>query len=270
MRGCRLLIAVALFSCMGVSACASRTTTDVRADQTARSEQRPGDVAAHSSGAARTSLDSPAADAGTRPARDAEPRQRRRVSYRLQIGDEMDVSFYKTPELNTHVKIRPDGNITVPFLGDVRAVDIEPGELAAVLEQRYAGELRAPRITVNVTQSAGQRIYVGGEVGQPGMLQLTGPVTALQAIQQAGGFKESASLSSIVLIRRSGGRAQGTEVDLSDVVSGEDPDVDPFLQAYDIVFVPRSPIADVDLFVDQYIRKILPMNPSFGIGLGTF
>ena len=215
-------------------------------------------------------MDAPVAAAGTRSPNEGEPRQRRKPSYRLQIGDEMDVSFYKTPELNTHVKIRPDGNVTLPFIGDVHALDIEPAELAGVLEQRYVGELRAPRITVNVTQFGGQRVYVGGEVGQPGMLQVTGPVTALQAIQQAGGFRETASLSSVVLIRRSGGHAQGSEVDLSDVVSGDDPDLDPLLQAYDIVFVPRSRIADVDVFVDQYVRKLMPMNPSFGIGLGTF
>lgn len=258
MRGwCSLTLAV-VAALLGFSVSACATADNKRA-------QEPGRVSAE----ARTAMATTAKESA--PRLDGNDiRQRRKNAYRLQAGDEMDVAFYKTPELNTHVKVRPDGNITLPFLGDVRAVDVEPGELAATLEERYADELRSPRITINVTQFGGQRVYVGGEVKEPGVVLMVGPVTALQAIQQAGGFQDTASLSSIVMIRRNGTQVQGSEIDLSDVVSGESPELDPLLQPYDIVFVPRSAIANVDLFVDQYIRLLLPMNPSLGIGFAPF
>jgi len=258
MRAWHLLIVMAALLGAGVSACAN---VEPGSGQEAL---RP-----HGEGPASPSTSAAAQEAAAQLER-VEASPRRPGSYRLQLGDEMDVSFYRTPELNTHAKVRPDGKITLPFVGDVRVLDLEPPEVARLLEDAYAGELRAPRIAVNVTKFGGQRVYIGGEVMQPGVVALSGPLTALQAIQQAGGFRETASIGSVVLIRRSGAKAQGVEVDLSEVVSGDAPEMDPLLQPYDIVYVPRTYIADVDIFVDQYIRKILPMNPSFGIGLGAF
>lgn len=191
------------------------------------------------------------------------------AGYALQAGDELDLAFFKTPELNTTTTIRPDGKIALQLVGDVPAAGLQPGELADALARRYASELRSPRINVNVRRFGGQRVYIGGEVAKPGMVQLDNLTTVLQAIYQAGGFKDSAQPAGVVLIRRgAGGVAVGTELDLSSVRTH--PEADRMLQPFDIVYVPKSRIAKLDVFVDQYIRQLWPLQPSIGIGVGNF
>lgn len=193
------------------------------------------------------------------------------AEYRLQVGDQIEVKFYKTPELDTRTRIRPDGRISVQLLDDVDAAGRTPAELDALLTEAYRRELRDPRITVGVVEHGARRVYVGGEVEAPAMLRLDGELTAFQAIQQAGGFANTAARDGVVLIRRGAdGTASGTELDLRGVADGSRPGADIALQAQDILFVPRSRIADVNLFVEQYIRNNLPVTPTFGMGLGAF
>ena len=102
-------------------------------------------------------------------------------------------------------------------------------------------------------------MYVGGEVSKPGAVPLTANLTLVQAIQEAGGFLETAHLSQVVLIRRAAdGQPSGYAVDVRPVIGGTAPGEDVPLQPFDVAFVPRSKIADVDLFVKQYIRDVLP------------
>jgi protein involved in polysaccharide export with SLBB domain len=183
--------------------------------------------------------------------------------YRLQVGDEVEVRFYRTPEMNTTVKVRSDGRISLELLDDVEAAGLRPAELDRLLTERYGKELLDPKITVVVKQFGGQRIYVGGEVGRPGALALSGAMTALQAIDEAGGFKETAALDDVVLIRRDeAGKAIGSVLDLARATQGRSFEGDVPLRAYDVLFVPRTPIADLDLFVDQYIRQLIPVAPN--------
>jgi protein involved in polysaccharide export with SLBB domain len=190
---------------------------------------------------------------------------------RLQVGDQLELQFYKTPELNTRVRVRPDGRIAVQLVDEIDAAGRTPAELDAALTDAYRRELRDPKITVSVVEHGALRVYVGGEVEAPTMLRLDGELSAFQAIQQAGGFANTAAVDAVILIRRGAdGKAIGTEIDLSQVSEGRDPARDVALQAQDILFVPRSRIANVNLFVEQYIRNNLPVTPTFGMGLGTF
>ena len=113
---------------------------------------------------------------------------------------------------------------------------------------------------------SGRKIYVGGEVGVPGVIRPSGKVTALQAIFEAGGFKSTAELRSVVILRN-----QGTSeplfmtVDLSQDVRGGGTKNDLPLQAQDIVFVPKTRVARLSQFVDQYFRQLLPIPLTLGV-----
>ncbi len=192
------------------------------------------------------------------------------AAYRLGEGDLLAVKFYGNPELNEEVVVRPDGAISLPFVGDVPAVGLTPDELDRDLVRRFTGELARPRVAVIVREFGNQRVFVAGEVSKPGLLPLRGPLTLFQAVEEAGGFLQTARRQQIVLIRTdAGGRRLGRSVDLRPVESGEHPDQDVLLQPLDIVFVPRTRIASVDLFVEQYIRQLLPVNPGLGFAVGT-
>jgi len=187
--------------------------------------------------------------------------QRGLTPYVLQPGDQIGVKFYTNPELNEDVEVRPDGMISLQLIDDVRAAGLTPAALDAELTKRYTGELANPQITVMVRKSSSQRVYVGGEVGAQGVIRLTGGMTLFQAIQKAGGFTKTAHRKSVVLIRQdANGKPVGRLVDVREVQTGAHPENDVPLQPFDLVFVPRSKIANVDVFVEQYIRDALPIQ----------
>jgi polysaccharide biosynthesis/export protein PslD len=181
--------------------------------------------------------------------------------YVLQVGDELAIKFYTNPELNEDVKIRPDGMISLQLIDDVPAAGRTPKELDADLTKRYTGELADPQISVIVKKAAGHRMYVDGQVGKPGVVTVVGGMTLYQALQRAGGLLETAHRKQIILIRKGAdGTPVGHVVDIRPIQDGTNPAVDIPVRPLDIVYVPRSKIAEVDLFVKQYIRDALPIQ----------
>jgi protein involved in polysaccharide export with SLBB domain len=181
--------------------------------------------------------------------------------YVLQVGDELSIKFYTNPELNEEVKVRPDGMISLQLIDDVPAAGLSPAQLDAELTKRYTGELADPQVSVLVKTTGGQRVYVAGEVGKQGVLPLVGGMTLYQALQDAGGFTETAHRKQVVLIRKGpDGTPFGKIIDVRPVEDGYNAALDLPLRPLDVVFVPRSKIANVDLFVKQYIRDALPIS----------
>ena len=185
--------------------------------------------------------------------------------YFLQIGDSMDIKVRLNPELNESVIIPPDGIISTTMAEDVMAYGHTTKELRKALTAQYSRELNAPKLSIIMRSFAPNRIYVAGEVTSPGEFVTAGPsLTLLQAIARAGGLKNSASPDNIVVIRHKHGEApKAYLVDYEDAKTGRDPASDVHLAAYDVVFVPRSDIADVYTYFQQFVQQFLP--PSFGM-----
>lgn len=180
--------------------------------------------------------------------------------YVIQVGDLLGVRFYQHNDLDEEVRVRTDGKISLQLVGDLQAAGLRPEALAGTIDELYRSELTKPRATV-VVREMGAKVWVGGEVDKPGALPLTSDLTLFGAIQEAGTFKKEAHLKQVVLIRREAdGKRRGYAVDVRPTAGGLDPDTDVPLRPYDIVWVPRSKIADVNLFVEQYIRNNLPID----------
>ncbi len=186
--------------------------------------------------------------------------------YRIQIEDQLDFKFFYNPELNEEkIPVRPDGRISLPLVGEVMAAGRTPAELTAILRKVYEQELKKPEVAVIVRSFAQHRVYVDGEVEKPSEVELRGPLTALQAIASAGGLKDSGQLEDILVLRRGlENKLIVFHINLKEVLDGEDTgNQDVRLAPYDIVYVPRSRIADVNLFVHLYIRKNIPIGFGF-------
>jgi len=188
--------------------------------------------------------------------------------YRIQPGDEMDIKFFFNPELDQPVIVRPDGKISLPVVDDVQAAGLTPPELDTLLTQIYGQELRKPMVTVIVKTFTAQRVYVGGEVGKPGVVELKAGMTALAAVINAGGFLNTAKPDAVILIRRGGATDAPIpiRVDLEGSIDGDTTTGDIPLQPFDVVYVPKSWIANANLFVQQYIRDLILFR---GWGLGS-
>lgn len=178
--------------------------------------------------------------------------------YRIRVGDQISVKMFYNPELNHELVVRPDGKISLQLLHDVDAAGLTPSELTQVLEQGFSEHLEQPEVAVVVNSFAGYKVYVGGEVGQPGVRELVGPTTALQAVMMAGGFKVSAKTNEIAIIRRDDNHKPLIfTLNASTFMNGTDLSQDVILMPYDTVLVPRSNITNVNLWINQYIREAI-------------
>ena len=136
--------------------------------------------------------------------------------YRIAPGDVLQVFVWREPDLSREIRVRTDGLVTVPLLGDLSAVNKTPKGLAAELAQLLGKFITAPNVTVTVTYSSTQRFFVLGLVAKPGEFPLLGRTTLLQALALAGGFQEYAKTEDVKVIRQEvtqvGGQARSREV----------------------------------------------------------
>ena len=165
------------------------------------------------------------------------------------------------------VQVRPDGQISVARLGDVPAAGYSLDELRYRLEERCAGLINNPvEVSTDLLKATGGRIYVGGEVNQPGVYPLEGAPSALQAVLMANGAKETARMNNVVILRRNPqGKPYVFNTNLYVALSRGHTENDLRLMPFDTVFVPKTTIAKLNLFVEQYIDKMVPFDNSMGI-----
>jgi polysaccharide biosynthesis/export protein PslD len=178
--------------------------------------------------------------------------------YLIQPGDQLDIKFFYNPELNETLTVRPDGKISLQLVDEVQAAGLKPSDLDEILTRKYSQELKKPSITVIVKAFGGQRIFVGGEVNRQGIMTISGNMTPLQAVLNAGGFKETASPENAIVIRKGpGNKPVPIAMNLENAMHGKSGTADFLLKPDDIVYVPKSAIAKADKFVNQYIENLL-------------
>ncbi len=186
--------------------------------------------------------------------------------YRIQVGDVLAVRLMLNPELNEEVTVRPDGHISTTVVKDEVAYGRTIPELTAALARDYSAELRNPRLTVVVRSFAPTRIYVAGEVTNPGEFITVGPnLTLSQAIARAGGLKEmTGDEDKVFIIRRGPGDVpQFLSTRFQDIMWGHNAAADVRLAPYDVVYVPRSGVAEVYRFFNQYLLQFVPVSWGF-------
>lgn len=185
--------------------------------------------------------------------------------YKINVGDKLSIKLFYNPELNQEVAVRPDGRITLQLVKDIKVLGLSPAKLSDVLTEDYAKYLaQPPEVSVIVTNFAGQKVFVGGEVGYPGVKDLTGPTTVLAAIVMAGGFKTTVDQNQVIVVRKGeNNKPLYMNLDIEKAMKGIDPAQDVYVQAYDFVLVPRSGIANVDLWIDQYLGHIMGLASPF-------
>lgn len=184
-------------------------------------------------------------------------------AYRLYPGDEVEIIVFSAPELTRTVTVGPDGRIAMPLIGAVPAAELTADELRENLVAAYARHLRMPEVSVTPQTYASRQVFVGGEVARPGIYEMPAQIDAFQAVALAGGFLPSARRGDVLVMSRAEGATSVSEVDLSARAMRRGfPGAEP-LQRYDVVYVPRSRISQVNLFMQQYVRDALPVQFSF-------
>ena len=185
--------------------------------------------------------------------------------YRISAGDELSLRFLLNPDLNTGVQVGPDGRGVFPLISSVKVAEMTVEEANGLLSQAYSQILRRPDVQVMITTYGSSQVYVGGEVRTPGVYPIRGQLTPAQAVMMAGGLATTARLGKVAIIRqRPNGQMLMKEVDLQAYLT-KGQGFGPFtILPGDLIFVPRSSIAEVDRFVDQYITGLLPLGRVLG------
>lgn len=165
------------------------------------------------------------------------------------------------------VQVRPDGQISIARVGDIPAAGYSLDELRHRLQERCAGLINNPvEVSTDLLKATGGRIYVGGEVNQPGVYPLEGAPTALQAVLMANGAKNTARMNNVIVLRRNPqGKPYVFNTNLYVALTRGHTENDIRLMPFDTVFVPKTTIAKLNLFVEQYIENMVPFDNSLGI-----
>lgn len=185
-------------------------------------------------------------------------------AYYVQVGDTLDIRLMLNPELNEEVTVRPDGRISTTVVRDEAAAGRTIPELTEALRKDYSHDVNNARLTILLKSYAPSRVYVGGEVAAPGEFVTAGSLSLSQAIARAGGTKMSGDDARIFIIRRTATNAPATflSVRYNDVIGAHDPAADVVLAPFDVVYVPRTGIAEVYKWYNQYVEQFA--HPSFG------
>ena len=265
--------------------------------------------------------------------------------YVINVQDTLRIEFYYYPKLNKTVKVRPDGFITLPKIGEVNAAGLKPLDLAEQIHLRFQPHITKPEVTVDVidfnsrleslknavaNQQSGQskrvvvspdgnislplakeikaagltapdlgqslehhyrqqsfnsisiavaiqrarsnRVFIMGQVNRPNFYELQGPVTLTQLIATAGGFTKAANDKQVVVISRdSQAQPVAAVIDVDHMLRNGALDKDLPMKQHDVVFVPRTPLAQAAL-VGEQLWRLIPVsftgNVTAGYNLG--
>jgi len=155
----------------------------------------------------------------------------------IGLEDELEIRVWQEPELSLSVTVRPDGKITVPLVGDVAALGRTPTELGKEVSASLGRFVKDPVVTVIVKKINHYKVYVLGEVGAQGELQLSRPTRLLQALAQAGGLSQYADKSAITVLRYEGEKEVRIRVDYRKIFNGSDPESNVILLPGDTILV---------------------------------
>ncbi len=215
--------------------------------------------------------------------------------YRISPGDVLEIRFPYRAELSDEVIVRPDGRISLALVRSIVAAGKSPEALEKELIERYSEFFDDPELVVIVRElvtarfyAAGEGVllpiqdldelyivvrttpsalvYVSGEVARPGQQPYLRQTTLLQAIIAAGGHEESADMRNVVVLRKSSGAEPALIVrDLKADLTGKGRN-DIFLEPYDVIVVPKTAVASVRKFLDEYVYNLVPALRNTSVG----
>lgn len=179
------------------------------------------------------------------------------AGYKIAPMDKLSVRVFKMAELSGEYEVDLAGNISMPLIGEVRAVDMTTGDLDRVLTTRLGERyLENPDVSVGIQSSTSRVVTVDGAVTRSGAYPVNGPLSLMQAVALAGGTSENANARRVAIFRQVGGTRQAAAFDLVSIRRGEMQD--PAIYAGDIVVVDGSGVKEIQ-------KRILSSIPVLSI-----
>ena len=172
------------------------------------------------------------------------------LRYTLNPGDVLEIQYRYTPEFNQTVIVQPDGYVSLQIGGDLKVGGRDLAQVRNLILAKVRTQLESPELTVILKEFQKPYVVVAGEVVQPGKLEMREKLTAVQAVLMAGGFKDSAKSSQILVFRKlNADMAEVRSLNLKTLTRTRDLENDLTLQAGDMILVPRNRISKLERYV---------------------
>jgi polysaccharide export outer membrane protein len=160
------------------------------------------------------------------------------VDYLIGPEDVLGIVFWREPEMNGDVTVRPDGRVTLPLIGEMTAVGLKPEALRDQITVAARKYISDANVSVVVRQINSRKVFITGRVTTPGTYSLAGPRNVMQVIALAGGLNEYADAKNITVLRTVGGQQKSFKFNYKDVARGKNLDQNIELQPGDTIVVP--------------------------------
>ena len=238
----KLLVLIAVTCLLGVGAVKAQTSA--AADSSVRETSETGGT---TSGAAHVPV-----------------LQHRNQRYQLHSADVLQLTFPYTPEFNQNVTVQPDGYISLRGAEDIHVQGQTLPEVSRSLRIAYSRVLHDPLINIELKDFEKPYFIVGGEVGHPGKFDLRDETTVAQAVAIAGGLKDSAKHSQVLLFHRvPKGWMQVKRVNLKKMLNDANLEEDAYLRAGDFLYIPKNTFSKIQRFIPSssmglYASPVLP------------
>ena len=178
------------------------------------------------------------------------------TEFSLGPGDELEVEVYRYDELKRAITVPGSGIIFYPLVGEIDVKSMGVTELRRTIQERLKERIIDPQVSVSIKKVKSQKVYVLGEVLAPSVFTLDSPMRAAEIISKAGGFTSGADRSSVVLVRNNNGKPDLQRLNIDEFFEGAKWKLNAALQPGDVIYVPRSFVADLDKFFDHVLRGV--------------
>jgi len=209
-----------------------------------------------------------------------------KVEYFIAVDDEIEVFVWQNSDLSKSVIVGPDGQISYPLTGRILAAGLTPVQLEDKLREKLSEYLKNPEVSVMMKKYAGNKIVILGEVTYPGIYTYKGTINLIDAIALAGDFTPAAHSDSVILVRGNlDEKPEAKRINLIQAITRGTSDAGIILQPTDIIFVPKTFVANLNKFIAdigpiigaasnsiylrQQIRRINQRDDISGGGTGT-
>lgn len=155
-------------------------------------------------------------------------------TYQIGPEDILQIRVWREPELSSGVQVRPDGKITMPLIGELQAAGSTPEQLRDEIVNKLNEYINKPEVMVSVQSVQSRRYYITGEVNRAGAFALVVPTRVLEALTNAGGFREFANTKKITILRN----GKILKFNYNDVIKGKNMDQNIHLENGDYIVVP--------------------------------
>jgi polysaccharide export outer membrane protein len=173
-----------------------------------------------------------------------------RPQYQLHVGDVIDLNYRLTPEYNQSVTIQPDGRASINIAGDLQLEGLTIQQAHDLIVQRVSSRLNNPELSLDLTNFQRPYVVVGGDVQQPGRIDLRENLTALQAVVLAGGFRSSARDTRVILFRHiNSDMGEVYKLNLHKIQKTSQLEHDMLLQPGDMILVPDNRVETFGRFM---------------------